>query len=359
MRGAVATAVGTLAAMRTILVMALAAATVALASAAPAAADVTPSATLAYVVYPTPVAPGQVWAARADGTARHRLARNAEEPLVSPDGARVVYLTTPSKGDPVLRVVRAAGGAARTLVTGWSGSTAWSPDGTNVVVESGSEVGSRKLVVVDVVTGAKRTVATGSFTGASFSPDGTRLVYARAPRAGQGVSGDLYTVATTGGKPTRVTSDHRSVSPVWGPTAIVFSRITRAPRKGDSPKANLALVQPDGSGRRALTTDHVPYLLYGLTAVAWSADGGALAAEFGGQDFSQGYAVDPVTGKSRALSQENLQLDTFGISRDGVTVLAATGGYGPGTAHDVVTVPWRGGTPTVLVKKAWTPSWSG
>ena len=47
-----------------------------------------------------------------------------------------------------------------------------------------------------------------------------------------------------------------------------------------------------------------------------------------------------------------------GISRDGSTVLMQSGGLDPTDPHDVVTVPWDGGAPTVLVRNARSPSWS-
>ena len=55
-----------------------------------------------------------------------------------------------------------------------------------------------------------------------------------------------------------------------------------------------------------------------------------------------------------------LQLVAAGISRDGSTVLGVTGGFDPtGSGHDVVSVPFAGGTPKVLVRDAFAPSWNG
>ena len=45
-----------------------------------------------------------------------------------------------------------------------------------------------------------------------------------------------------------------------------------------------------------------------------------------------------------------MHLVPAGLSRDGSTVLMQTGGLDPTDPHDVVTVPWDGGAPTVLVR---------
>jgi Tol biopolymer transport system component len=335
-------------------------------AATPAVAAVSPTATLAYVVYPKPTSQPQLWAAKADGSAPHQLATKATSPVVSPDGTQVAYATTPANGQPDLKVVPAAGGTPRTVVksiaAGGGGATAWSPDGTHMLTVAGPEIGKQKLLLVDVASGTSKQVSAGYFSGASFSPDGTQFVYSQTnAQYGQSVQGDLYAgfVAVGSPAPAKITKTGRDVSPLWGPNAIVYTHVVKSTHKGgDSPKANLWLVGGDGRNAHALTKLKIPFLLYGLSPVAFSASGGQLAAEYGGQDFSEGYTVDPATGKARGLSTKKLQVDAFGISRDGSTILGATGGYDPGNVHDVVTTPYAGGPVKVLVKKAWSPSWS-
>jgi hypothetical protein len=48
----------------------------------------------------------------------------------------------------------------------------------------------------------------------------------------------------------------------------------------------------------------------------------------------------------------------FDLSSNGRRILAHTGGPDPAAAHDVVTVPYRGGKPTVLVEDAAYPDWT-
>jgi hypothetical protein len=148
---------------------------------------------------------------------------------------------------------------------------------------------------------------------------------------------------------------------VWGPTAIAYAHYTKSRRREDSPKSNIFLVNPNGSGRRQLTHQHAAFLLSGPTPLEFSGDGRRLLAEFGGQDTSYGEGVDVASGKVHVLSHVRaveFGLVAGGISRDGTTVIGATGGFDPGSRHNVVTVPFAGGKPKVLVRNAFAPTWT-
>jgi Tol biopolymer transport system component len=144
-------------------------------------------------------------------------------------------------------------------------------------------------VLIDVATRSARVIATGTIQGVSFSPDSTRLAYARAPNLKTFPTfSDIYTVPLAGGSPTRITRNHRSTEPVWGPAKIAFARTFKARgRREDAPKSNVWLMNPDGS-----------------------------------------------------------------------TVLAATGGFDPGSGHNIVSVPFAGGPITTLVRNAFAPTWN-
>jgi hypothetical protein len=92
--------------------------------------------------------------------------------------------------------------------------------------------------------------------------------------------------------------------------------------------------------------------------MAWSADGAHMLAEFGGQDTSYAETVDPATGRAKVVGRVADGIVGFRLSRDGGTILGATGGYDPPGRHDVVTIPYAGGPPTVLVKRANDPDWT-
>jgi Tol biopolymer transport system component len=300
-----------------------------------------------------------VYAAADDGSARVKLA-DGELPKISPDGTTVAY-ETPYRGStrPTLRVIPAAGGTSRLLLKPVWFSFGFSPDSRTIAAVTGKEVGRKRLVLIDVASGVVRRIASGQFSGFSFSPDGARLVYARALKDAYPPRSDLFTVpVSTAGAPTALTTDHRSVDPVWGAPGIAFVKLRRPTRRGDAFKQDIYMSDAATGTVRRLTTTKVPFLLSGLDPMSWSADGTRLLAEFGGQDTSYAETVDPATGKVRRVGRSSDGIVGYDLSADGSTILATTGGYDPGDQHDVVTVPYTGGTPTVLARDAFSPDWT-
>jgi Tol biopolymer transport system component len=308
-----------------------------------------------------------IWVAEDSGAGQRQLVAPGVglQPLISPDGASVLFSSLPAKGNPALDLVATAGGPIATLAANANiTQTAWSPDSKTIAVSVGEPPGPERLLLIDLATKAAHTIASGSFQGVSFSPDSTMLAYGRAandrafpPRS------DIYTVALAGGMPKRITTNQRSTQPVWGPSAIAFARYFSVRRKGqDEPKVNVWSIKPDGTGARQLTHVRAPFLLSGPTPLAWSASGAQLLAEFGGQDTVYGQGVDPRTGAVHTFNRNRklaTQLVATSISRDGTTVLATTGGFDPSGRHDIVTVPYAGGPPKVIVRDAFLPSWNG
>jgi len=318
-------------------------------------------ATLVFVRNPLKQA---IYTAANDGSGQKRLA-SGSIPRISPDGTTVAYYH--ANGGPSYRpdlmVVPATGSAApRRLIAGWRETYvfAWSPDSKTIAAVRGPELGRQKLVLIDVASGAQRTIASGYFSGVSFAPEGGQLVYARAAKEKYPPRSDIYRVATTGGSPARLTSDHRSLDPVWGPGgSIVFVKLLGAKSRRYGPKNELYLMNSEGGQVRRLTHTKVGSLLQGLAPTQWSADGKRLLTEFGGQDTSYAVTVNPQTGAERTLTKERERgLVGAALSADGATVLGATGGAEPGPGHDVVTVPYAGGKVTVLVHNAFEPDWS-
>ncbi|MFN8202429.1 MAG: hypothetical protein U0S48_07690 [Solirubrobacteraceae bacterium] len=314
----------------------------------------------ATLTYQAGVVRSTVWVANDDGSGAHKLAAG-RNPSISPNGQAVAYGNRFSRATPVLRLIPTAGGTPRTILTNWRyGPFAWSPDSRFIATQAGPEVGRQRLVLIDVATGQVRTVATGFFSGASFSPDSTQLVYGRARTDRLFAPTNVEIAAVAGGAPRRLTTDGHSISPLWGPRQIVYTRWNRPTgkhRRDDGPKYHLWLMNPDGSGRRQLTKGRIPFLLSGLTATAWSADGTRLLAQFGGQDTTYPVAVDPATGRQRKLgSATENGMDATGLSRDGTTVLGAYPAFDDDPS--VATVPYAGGRATVLVRHATMPSWN-
>jgi Tol biopolymer transport system component len=299
-----------------------------------------------------------VWVANDDGSGAKRLVTGSQ-PHVSRDGKTVVYVSGAGEESPQLREIPAAGGASRPLVRNLRfGAFAWSADGRYVAAQTGPLNGRQRLTLIDRTSGTARTVARGAFYGWSFSPASDQLVYARADRDALFPATDLEVAATAGGLPRILTQDGRAMYPLWGPQQLAYVRYRHPERRGDGPKFNLWLLNPDGTGRRRLTNDRVPFLLTGLTPTAWSADGTRLLAEFGGQDTAYAVTVDPATGAERVVGAKSQGFLASALSADGSTILGSSGGFEwPGPAR-IVTAPYTGGATRVLVARGQSPDWS-
>jgi hypothetical protein len=329
--------------------------------AAPAVAQ----ATLAYVRNPFHPA---VFVAGDDGSGAKKV-EAGELPRVSPDGNSVAYLHTGAGNAQELKVANLSTGTTKTLLTTWREpfSLAWSPDSTMVIAQRGPEVGQRKLVLIDVTTGGQEVMAQGFFSGASFSPQGGQLVFAKAKSETFPPRSDVYrvdlippgAVGVIPVVPHRITSDHRSSFPLWGPRKIVFVKTLDAEKRKYGPKNELYLMNPNGKGAKRLTHTKVPQLLQGLFPTDWSAGGNQLLAEFEGQDTSYAVRVNPKTGGQKPVAAANEQgFVGTALSNDGKFLLGYTGGFDPGLEHDVMRIPYAGGKGKVLAKNAFEPDWS-
>jgi WD40 repeat protein len=293
----------------------------------------------------------KVWAADDDGTHARRMGPGTL-PVVSPDGRWVAW---EDDGHATVLLRKVAGTNVRRVArSSVIGSLEFSPDSTRL----GMALRGR-LSVYDIATRASAVVAHAFITGFSFSPDSTKLAYGTTGHDDSfGAPTDIYALDLDSDVKSRVTRDRKSLNPVWGPNGdIVFDR--QKPRIADAPTYNLYAIHPDGGALRRITSLKIPPLLSGLVPLEMSADGTRLLAEFEGQDTSVGFAVNPATGRTRSLSK-NLETGFVAsdLTADGRTVLGMTGGADPANRHDVVTIRYAGGKPTVLVKRAAYPDWS-
>jgi hypothetical protein len=327
------------------------------------------TATLAFVRNPFhPV----VWVAEDDGSHARKLI-SGTNPHVSPDGKMVAF--NAPKGNTFgsqLFVGPADGSAPATKLLGnWREPFVfdWSPDGSTIAALRGPEIGKRSLVLIDVATGRVNVVAGGFFGGVSFAPQGgpvLQLVYARAGSERFPPRSDVFRFEVPTGPavrfepPVRLTHDHRSTDPLWGPNGkIVFVKLLGAKQRKYGPKNELYLMNEKGGQVRRLTHTKVDPLLQGLYPTAWSASGNRLLTEFEGQDTTYAVTVNPRTGAQRPLVEATEQgFLGWALSADGKLVLGSTGGFEPGPGNDVATIPYGGGKPKVLAKNAFEPSWS-
>jgi Tol biopolymer transport system component len=295
-----------------------------------------------------------IWVAGDDGSGARRIAVG-QTPALSPDGRLVAFLRwTGARLD--LYVIPSGGGTARLLRrnAGWGGDLVWSPDSSRLAAVEGELTNT--LVVLEVATGKRTPLAHGIISGFSFSPDGRSIAFGRSAKRESSSPVDVYAASVTGRSLRRLTHDGRSLYPLWGPRSIALDK-QRPARYGVN--FQVWLMNPDGGGARQLTHVKVPLLITGLVPRAWSRDGSRLLAEFGGQDTSDAFTIDPRTGAARDLRPPfGDGLTGFGLSADGRYVLAQTGGIDSGTPHSVVRIPYGGGRARVLARRASRPSWN-
>ena len=324
------------------------------------------SATLSYVKNPFN---STVFVANDDGSGAKKV-EAGHNPHVAPSGLSVAYLHEGPKNAQELKIAPATGGPGKALMTNLREAfyVTWSPDSKTIAALRGPELGKRKLVVIDVATGLQSAVAQGFFSGFSFSPDGTEIAYAVAPSEKYPPRSDVFrfpvpipgVVNVRAPEPVRLTRDHRSSQPLWGPEKIVFVKTLDGKKRKYGPKNELFLMNTEGKQVKRLTPTKVPPLLQGLFPTDWSANGSRLLTEFQGQDTSYAVVVNPKTGAQRPVAGtgESGFVGTD-LSADGSTVLGFNGGFDVGLRNNKVqTVPYGGGKPKTLVKEAYEPSWS-
>ncbi len=322
---------------------------------------------LAYVTSSEAQPEPLVWTALSNGS-EPRLLGPGDEPLIAPSGSTVAtgLLGAGAGKGPSLALYPTAGGSPATfgnLATQSAMPLAWSPDSRYLAVALFStalkNVGKKSgLGIIDTNTGTLRTIASGIIYGASFAPDGTdRVVFGKA--AGQTLESkvNLYVAAAAGGPLKRITSDGRSLNPIWGPRYIAYDR--ERLRRNDAPVYQIWLRGPSAGAARQLTSIRVRSLVSGLTPLGFSSNGQRLLAEFGGQDTSEAWTVQVPSGRARRVRVKGSSVVAGAISRDGSRLLVAEGGLeGPAQGDNVVAVPFAGGAPTLLVAHAAQPSWN-
>lgn len=324
------------------------------------------AATLSYVKNPFNAT---VFVANDDGSGARKVAAG-HNPHVAPDGLSVAYLHEGPSGAQELKIAPATGGPGATLMTNVREAfyVAWSPDSKTIAALRGPELGKRKLILIDVATGLQSVVAQGFFSGFSFSPDGTEIAYAVAGSEKFPPRSDVFrfpvpipgVVNVRAPEPVRLTSDHNSSQPLWGPQKIVFVKALEGKKRQYGGKNELFLMSSQGKGVKRLTHTKVDPLLQGLFPTEWSANGARLLTEFEGQDVSYAVVVNPKTGVQRPVAGTG-ETGFVGtdLSADGSVVLGFNGGFDPGLKnHKVQTVPYSGGKPKTLVKEAFEPSWN-
>lgn len=299
-----------------------------------------------------------IWIARGGGRDPRQLVRSSYPWAIafarlSPNGKLVDYFegSVLANGGARAMVIPVTGGPPRILARNAS-VLIWSPNSRTLAAIVHTGVPPDRLVAIDVASGRQRVLARAPcLETPGFSPNGKDLVYGAAPIPTRGVChDDLYTVPVSGGRPVRLTTDHHSSWPVWGPRAIAFSRWRDTSGRDEYPSLEgLYLIRPSGGRVRQL----IAPTQSGPRAVAWSTDGTRLLINTG----PGAATVNPATGKLRAVGRAGAGVFAIALSRDGDTVLGTLAISRAYDGVNVVSVPYRGGPVRTLVSKANDPSW--
>ncbi len=323
------------------------------------------------LAYLTETASGtaKVWVAAANGSDA-KLLGLGQQPLLSPNGQSVavaLFGTAPGLEEhgPSVGIYPSSGTAIAnylSLETATATPLAWSPDSRYLAVALQSNAvkniaAGSGLDVIDTQTGAVTTITHGEIYGASFARDGSdRLVFGLSQSESLAVGVNLYMSEASGAGLHPITSDGRSLNPVWGPTYIAYDRERN---RHLSPEDQIWLATPAGVRVRKLTHIAVGALVQGLVPLAFSASGSRLLAEFEGEDTSNAYAVNALTGRARAVTVGHRSVQGAGISSDGSTLLLDAGSFEQASSSGrIVTAPFGGGPAKVLVAHGSQGSWN-
>lgn len=305
-----------------------------------------------YIAYVRGSATSQpaVWEANGTGGDAHRFAPGSEA-AVSPDGRYVAVTAISAK---VGVEIYSQAGSSRFRWGNANSSvmqSAWSANSRYLAFSvEGPTAGAKGsgLLVVDTGTDKATWVAHGVIEGFSFNPAGTELAYADTASQNLKDPVNLYSVGVDGGKPTQLTSDGRSLDPLWVRSGIVFDQQTL---RGETKAPAYQLWLRAGSTERQLTHMRIPPLLDGLVGLQASADGNHILASYSGEDTYDAWAVQLSPFRATEVKVNGQPVQPAAISSNGQELLVSSGGFEqPADNGTVEIVGFSGGAGTKLAR---------
>jgi len=310
----------------------------------------------------TKTGPPMVVVANGNGSSPRTLGKG-DLPTIAPNGTSVAFATE-GGGGPSLLVYSSAGkrtgkffNSKRVSV----GPIAWSRDSRYLAVgltdvNAVNKIGKSGMAIVDTKTGKIYMVAHGMVSGASWDPSGDSVVFGLTTKANFSGGWNLYTSGPNTITLHKITTNNNSLNPVWGKLGIAYTQ-SKGRGKNNAPQYQVWLL--NGTHETQITNVKASSLQEGLVPLAVSANGVNLVADFVGEDTSNAYTVNLKTHASKELMVSGQTVTPWGISKNGQRVLVVFGGFeANASAGRIETLPFGGGSPTVLVAHGNVPSWN-
>jgi hypothetical protein len=306
--------------------------------------------------------PPKVAVASANGSSPRTLAKGSV-PSLSPNGKSVAF-GTEGGGGPSLVVYSPAGKLTGKYFNSKQvavGPIAWSRDSRYLAVgltdvNATTQIGKSGMAIVDTTTGKIYMVAHGMVSGASWNPAGDSVVFGLTTKANFSGGWNLYTSGPNTITLHKITTNNNSLNPVWGKLGIAYT-LSKGRGKNNAPQYQVWLL--NGSHNTQITNVHASTLQSGLVPLAVSANGVDMIADFVGEDTSIAYTVNLKTHASKELMVSGQTATPWGVSKNGRRVLVVFGGFEASpSAGKIETLPFGGGSPTVLVAHGNLPSWN-
>jgi hypothetical protein len=213
----------------------------------------------------------QVFLINADGSGRTQLTTNSapkQEPAWSPDGSQVAFvansLDSDGQTDLEIWAINVDGTGLRQLTNNTVADTypAWSPLGDKIAFVSSADVyvmnssdgGGRTNLTPDSPPGCSPTCYQGGDSDPAWSPNGTRIAYVHGNTFSGGGLPDIWTMDPDGANKANL-SNNDAVSftqPVWSPQGDQLALVGTA---AGTTNRDIWLMNADGTGQTAIDTN--------------------------------------------------------------------------------------------------------
>jgi TolB protein len=275
----------------------------------------------------------ELFVINADGSGKRRLSRSPlaangglSGPAWSPDGRKLAF-SIELRGSAGLCdragacneeifVINADGSGLRRLTRNAvpDGDAVWSPDGRKIAFMSRREGTGEDVFVMNADGGDQRNLThkPGNEVGSAWSPDGRAILFTAVPpgqplwvggsRSASGPYRDVYVMNADGSAQRNLTRTREAeeYAATWAPNGrgIAFAAY-------DGRSNRIFVLNPDGSGKRALTNEITE------TFMSWSPDGRKIAF------FDAGISVVNADGSGLRRLARNVAFAGLSWSPDG------------------------------------------